>query len=145
MDTLFLTKEARIYSEKRQPLHEVVLEKLDSYAQKNEIRTLPNAIQFSHSVVSVLCDPIDCSMPCFPVLTPYTKTHSKILCGPPPTVMEIKAKVSKGDLLKSFCTTKETINKIKRQSLQQKRRRCIERTFGLCGRGRGWDGLGEWH
>ena len=28
---------------------------------------------------------------------------------------------------------------------QQKRHRCIERTFGLCGRGRGWDDLGEWH
>ena len=55
----------------------MVLEKPDSYVQKNEIRTLPNAIQFSHSVVSVLCDPIDCSMPCFPVLKPYTKTDSK--------------------------------------------------------------------
>ena len=28
---------------------------------------------------------------------------------------------------------------------QQKRHRCIERTFRLCGRGRGWDDLGEWH
>ena len=28
---------------------------------------------------------------------------------------------------------------------QQKRHRCLERTFGLCGRGRGWDDLGEWH
>ena len=28
---------------------------------------------------------------------------------------------------------------------QQERHRCIERTFGLCGRGRGWDDLGEWH
>ena len=27
---------------------------------------------------------------------------------------------------------------------QQKRHRCIEQTFGLCGRGRGWDDLGEW-
>ena len=44
MDTLFLTKEARIYSEKRQPLHEVMLEKLESYMQKNETRTLPNTI-----------------------------------------------------------------------------------------------------
>ena len=23
--------------------------------------------------------------------------------------------------------------------------RCIEQSFGLCGRGRGWDDLGEWH
>ena len=28
---------------------------------------------------------------------------------------------------------------------QQKRYRCSEQTFGLCGRGRGWDDLGEWH
>ena len=26
-----------------------------------------------------------------------------------------------------------------------KRHRCIEQSFGLCGRGRGWDDLGEWH
>ena len=26
-----------------------------------------------------------------------------------------------------------------------KRDRCIEQSFGLCGRGRGWDDLGEWH
>ena len=28
---------------------------------------------------------------------------------------------------------------------QQRSHRCIEQTFGLCGRGRGWDDLGEWH
>ena len=28
---------------------------------------------------------------------------------------------------------------------QQKRHRCVEWTFGLWGRGRGWDDLGEWH
>ena len=28
---------------------------------------------------------------------------------------------------------------------QQKRHCCIEQSFGLCGRGRGWDDLGEWH
>ena len=27
---------------------------------------------------------------------------------------------------------------------QQKRHRCIEQSFGLYGRGRGWDDLGEW-
>ena len=41
--------------------------------------------------------------------------HSKILYDPPPRVMEIKAKINKCDLIKSFCTTKETINKVKRQ------------------------------
>ena len=28
---------------------------------------------------------------------------------------------------------------------QQKRHWCIEQSFGLCGWGRGWDDLGEWH
>ena len=28
---------------------------------------------------------------------------------------------------------------------QKKRHRCIEWSFGLCGRGQGWDDLGEWH
>ena len=34
---------------------------------------------------------------------------------------------------------------ITRYTRQQKRHRCIEQSFGLCGRGRGWDDFGEWH
>ena len=43
--------------------------------------------------------------------------HHKIFYDPPPRVMDIKTKISKWDLIKlnSFCTTKETINKMKRQ------------------------------
>ena len=43
--------------------------------------------------------------------------QSKILYDPPPRIMEIKTKVNKWDLikLKIFCTTKETISKVKRQ------------------------------
>ena len=44
--------------------------------------------------------------------------HNRILYDPPPRVMEIKAKINKGNRikLKSFCTTKETISKVKRQA-----------------------------
>ena len=43
--------------------------------------------------------------------------HSRILYDTPPRVMEIKAKIKKWYLikLKSFCTTKEIISKVKRQ------------------------------
>ena len=43
--------------------------------------------------------------------------HSRIIYDPPPRVMEIKAKTNKWDLikLKSFCTTKKTISKVKRE------------------------------
>ena len=43
--------------------------------------------------------------------------HSRILYDPPPRILEIKTKINKWDLikLKSFCTTKETISKVKRQ------------------------------
>ena len=43
--------------------------------------------------------------------------QSKILYDPPPRILEIKDKINKWDLvkLKSFCTMKETISKVKRQ------------------------------
>ena len=43
--------------------------------------------------------------------------HSRILYDPPPRVMEIKTKINRWDLIKliSFCTTKETVSKVKRQ------------------------------
>ena len=43
--------------------------------------------------------------------------QSKILYDPPPRVTEIKTKVNKWDLikLKSSCTAKETVSKVKRQ------------------------------
>ena len=49
--------------------------------------------------------------------------HSKILYDPPPRILEIKTKINKWDLikLKSFCTMKETISKMK-DSLQNGRK-----------------------
>ena len=43
--------------------------------------------------------------------------HSRILYDPSPTILEMKAKIKIWDLikLKSFCATKETISKVKRQ------------------------------
>ena len=43
--------------------------------------------------------------------------QSKIFYDPPPRVMEIKTRINNWDLikLKSFCATRETTNKVKRQ------------------------------
>ena len=49
--------------------------------------------------------------------TLFDINHSKIFFDPSSRVMEIKTKISKWDLMKpkSFCTAKETLNKVKRQ------------------------------
>ena len=55
--------------------------------------------------------------------TRFDINHSNIFLNTSPRVMEIKTKINKWDLirLKSFCTTKETINKTK-DSLQSWRK-----------------------
>ena len=59
--------------------------------------------------------------------------HSKILYDPPPRVMEIKAKINKCGLikLKRFCTTKETIRKVKKQPSEWEKTIANEATDNL--------------
>ena len=49
--------------------------------------------------------------------------HSRILYYPPPRILEIRAKINKWDLIKikSFCTTKEAISKVKRQPTESEK------------------------
>ena len=58
--------------------------------------------------------------------TLFDINHSKIFYDSPPRVMKIKTKISEWDLmkLKSFCTAKKIVNKMKRQP--SNRRKCLE-------------------
>ena len=53
----------------------------------------------------------------------YDVNHSKTLYDPHPKIMEIKTKINKWDLikLKSFCTTKETVSKVKKQPSEREK------------------------
>ena len=54
--------------------------------------------------------------------------NSKIFSDPPHRVMDIKTKINKWDLIKfkSICTTKETVNKTKRQRKRMGEDNCKE-------------------
>ena len=58
--------------------------------------------------------------------------HSRILYDPPPRILEIEAKINKWDLIqiKSFCTTKETISKVRRQPSEWEKI-IVNKTTGL--------------
>ena len=57
--------------------------------------------------------------------------HSRIIYDPPPRILEIKAKINKLDLIKikGFCTTKETISKVKKQPSEWEKIIANEATF----------------
>ena len=90
--------------------------------QKNEIRTFPNAIHKDMDYSKWIKD-LNVRPETIKFLQENTGrtfddiNQSKILYDPPPRILEIKAKINKCDLIKikSFCTTKETISKVKRQ------------------------------
>ena len=119
MDTLSLTKEARIYNgEKTISLTsgagklvnhlQITSRSLSNIIHKNKFKGIkdlnirPEAIKLLEENIGKTLSNIN---------------HSRVLYDPPPRVMEIKAKINKWDLvkLKSFCTMKETISKVKRQ------------------------------
>ena len=121
MDTLSLTKEARIYNGEKtislirragktdQPTcKRMKIEHfLTPYTKINsklikDLNVRPGTIELLEENIGKTLSDIN---------------HSRILYDPPPRVMEIKAKINKWGLikLKSFCTTKETISKVKRQ------------------------------
>ena len=54
----------------------------------------------------------------------------RILYDPSPRILEIKAKINKWDLIKikSFCTTKDTISRVKRQPSEWEKRIANEAT-----------------
>ena len=96
-----------------------MLGKLANHLQKNEMRTLSNTIHKNSKwikdlnirpeTIKFLEENIGKTL--------YDINHSRILYDPPPGILEIKAKINKWDLIKSksFCTTRETISKVKRQ------------------------------
>ena len=117
MGTLRLTKEARIYNEiKTISLTSGCLENwsttckrvklehfLTPYTKINskwikDLNVRPETIKLLEEKIGKTLSDIN---------------HSRILYDPPPRVMEIKAIINKWDLIKSFCTTKETISKVK--------------------------------
>ena len=95
-----------------------MLGKLDSNVQKkkNEIRSLPNTIH-SKWIKDLNIRPETIKLLEENIGRTFDGTNQgKIFYDPPPRVMEIRTKINNWNLikLKSFCTAKQTTNKVKR-------------------------------
>ena len=111
MDTLSLTKEARIYNRLKTISLTSGAGKTGQPLEKNETRTLSNTIQKNKlkkwikdlnvrpETIKLLEENIGKTL--------SDIHHSRILYDPPPRILEIKAKINKWDLIKSFCTTRK--------------------------------------
>ena len=104
----------------RQSLQSLELGKLDSYMLKNELEHFltPYTKRNSNRIKDLYVRPETIKLLEENIgRTPNDINQSKTLYDPPPRVMEIKTKVNKWDLikLKTFCTAKETLSKVKRQ------------------------------
>ena len=102
----------------------MVLGKLLNYTLKNDARTLSNTI---HKVNLKWIKDLNVRPKTINLLEEnISKTlsdinHSRILCDPPPRILEIKAKINKWDLIKLKSLMKEAVTKVK-DSLQNGRK-----------------------
>ena len=111
----------------------MVLGKLVNHLRKNETRSLANTtnknklkwikdLSVRPETIKLLEENISKTL--------SDINHSRILYDPPPRILEIKAKINKWDLIKikSFCKTKETISKVKRQPSEWEKIKANEAT-----------------
>ena len=104
-----------------------MLGKLVNYLVKNETRTLSKTIHKNKLKMDLRSK---CKTETIKLVeenigkTLFDINHRRILCDSPPGVTEIKAKINTWDLikLKSFCTVKETISKVKKQPSEWEKR-----------------------
>ena len=121
MDTLYLTKEAEIYSGEDNLFNKWFWENWSTMSKRMKLEHFLAPYTKINSkwikVLNVRAETIKLLEENIGK-THSDTNHSRIIYDPPPRVIEIKAKISKWDIikLKSFCTMKETLSKVKRQS-----------------------------